>query len=141
MKKYKKIGYAMFGTIAIFIMGFLVSTTLPLTVQGASADNLTTYQTAASSSAVIVGPQQNIRIVATSSLRNYLYVANDTGVSAVFCKADQDKEAVLSQGIKLATSTSNFYEFTSSRGNLYVGAVRCTASASTTLILTEYRRP
>lgn len=95
---------------------------------------------AASSSAVQVGPQENVRVVATSTNRSYLYLANDNISSGVpiYCKADGDKEAGLNQGIKLATTTSGFYEFSPEKGNAYYGSIRCTASASSTLTITSY---
>lgn len=94
--------------------------------------------TAATSSAVAVGPDEDIQIVASSS-RSYLYIANDTGVGDVYCKADGDKAAALNEGIKISTSTAQFYEFFIEK-NPYDGAVRCMATASTTLVVTEFRR-
>ena len=95
---------------------------------------------AASSTAVEVGPDENVQVIASSSRRSYLYIASDELIIdiPVYCRADGDKLAAVNQGIKLSTTTSMVYEFTEDRGNMYGGAVRCTSAASSTLLVHEY---
>lgn len=87
---------------------------------------------------VQVGPQQNIRVVATTTNRNFLRLENDTLAADVYCSADGDKIAVSGEGIKLSSSTpgSPFFEFDESLP--YDGSVRCTAVASTSVSIVEY---
>ena len=131
-------------TALVVVLGFIFVPQLKDKTLGGSAVNVPTFESAATSSAVTVGPQQNIQIVATTSSRSYLLLTNGsastTDSHAIFCRADYDKAAVANQGIKLSSTTGMTYEFTADKGNLYVGAVRCTAAASTTLLLHEYKQ-
>lgn len=122
---------------------------------GGVVSNVPTFMSAASSSAIIVGPDNSVQVVATSSKRNYLLLTDEafntvtaaTSSSSnndIYCRADQDQQSTVNQGIRLsgtATSSTSSYEFTADRGNLYTGAVRCSAKASTTLGILEYRTP
>lgn len=139
--------------LSIYSIGFILAITL-IVISGlfsgkeagaATADIQTTFQSAATSSAITVGPQQNIQVVASSSLRTYLYISNEatsSGSSNIYCNPNADKPAGLGTGIKLGTSTTQtYYEFASYRGNLYVGGLRCTSAASTTMTVVEFRRP
>lgn len=96
--------------------------------------------TANLSSNIVVGPQEMIQVAATSS-RTYLFLENSTGTADVWCMADGDAPATEGTGIRLASSTdltySRNYEWHIEK-NYYQGAVRCTASASTTINRLEY---
>lgn len=97
-----------------------------------------THELASTDSTDEVGPDENVQVVATTS-RSYLKITSEGGGNVpVYCKADADKEAVTSEGIKLATSTSMSHEWAGDKGNLYRGGVRCTATASTTILISEY---
>ncbi len=107
--------------------------------QGGSITNAPTYKDNNVSNNVEIGPQEDNRLVATTSRRSYLLITSEgNGNVPVYCEADADVAATASEGIKLSTTTSMAYEFTASRGNLYVGSVRCTATASTTVLVTEF---
>lgn len=98
--------------------------------------------TATTASIVTVGPQTDVQISATSS-RSYLLVERDNGVAAVYCNANGDRSAstTVTGGVsfKLSTSTGESYEIELDK-NGYDGALRCTATASTTLIVFELKR-
>ena len=98
--------------------------------------------TATTASIITVGPDTNVQISATSS-RSYLLVERDNSVAAVYCNANGDAYAstTVTGGVsfKLATTTGEKYEFDLDT-NSYDGAVRCTATASTTLIVFELKR-
>jgi hypothetical protein len=103
--------------------------------------NTPTYSNANTSSVVTVGPQENVRVVATTSRRSYLRLQAGTGIADAYCEAQADAPATSGEGIMIGTTTSatyNVYEFTADKGNLYTGSLRCTASASTTLLVTEF---
>lgn len=87
-----------------------------------------------------VGPDENVRVVASSTNRAYLSIQSDgNGNVPVYCEANGDNLAVSGEGIKLATSSNDMlYEFTSDKGNLFGGSLRCTATASTTLLIQQY---
>ena len=98
--------------------------------------------TANKSQRVTVGPQSNIQILASTS-RTYAMVTRDIGNAVVYCNANGDRFASTTAtggvSFKLSTSTGETYEF-GLENNPYDGAVRCTATASTTLIVFELKR-
>lgn len=86
-----------------------------------------------------VGPQENVRIVATSTNRVALTVmSTGSGDVPVYCEAAGDNDATSGEGIMLATSTSMIYEWTFDKGNLFGGALSCTATASTTVLIQQF---
>lgn len=106
---------------------------------GGAITNAPTYTDNNVSNNVEIGPDEDNRLVATTSRRSYLSVTSEgNGNVPVYCEANADAAATTQEGIKLATSTSMMYEFTANRGNLYVGSVRCTATASTTVLVVEF---
>lgn len=127
------------------VTGLVIESKRPIVVNVPENQNLSgvgasgpSYLVAATSSSVVVGPQQNIQIVATSSLRTYLEIMKDLGDVSVYCRGDNDMPAIVNNGIKISTSTDNFYVWSEKKGNNYVGGLRCTASASTTVLVTAY---
>lgn len=121
-------------------------------ILGGAIPNVPTFLSAATSSAIIVGPENSVQVVATSSRRSYLYLSltgfnsilnasTTVGFGDVFCRADSDNFSAMNIGIRLSASSTPFYEFTSSKGNLYTGGVRCSSRASTTISVTEYSTP
>lgn len=106
---------------------------------GGVVANTPTHTVASVSSTDEVGPQENVRVVATTSRRSYLLLTSEgDGNVPVYCEGDQDKAATSGEGVRLSTSTDMSFEFSADKGNLYVGSVRCTATASTTLLIVEY---
>lgn len=94
--------------------------------------------TASVSTTTVVGPGSP-QIVASSS-RSYLHVQRVTAEADVYCNANGDIAASATiASFKIGTTTGNSYEFTLEK-NPYDGAVRCYASASTTLIVYELKR-
>lgn len=127
-----------FATVTIVGLALaIVSFATPVTL-GGIVDNSPVLLNSATSSAIQVGPQQNVRVIATSTARSYLLLQkDDSNNTVIYCRADQDIAASVNQGIML-NATSTRYEFTYGSGNRYGGAVRCTAAASTTLLVTEF---
>lgn len=97
---------------------------------------------ASKSQRVTVGPQSNVQILATGT-RSYAQITRDTLNAAVYCNANGDRLAstTVTGGVsfKLSTSSGEVYEFGLEK-NPYDGAVRCTATASTTIIVFELKR-
>ena len=87
-----------------------------------------------------MGPDSNVQVLATTSDRAYAYFATGSGVSAVSCNGNGDQLANSSTAVtfKLSTTTGHVYEMYLEK-NPYNGAVRCTAAASTTIIVSEYK--
>ena len=114
---------------------------------GGLVSNSPTYTSANTSTGIEVGPQENVRVVATTSARSYLLLQHSGySIDPIFCEADSDKAATALQGIQLGAlaiagsgTTTTAYEFSGDKGNLYVGSIRCTATASTTLLITEFK--
>lgn len=127
------------GTLVFFAVAAIIS----FSFVPASSDAFGQYTlpavTASVSDTIEVGPQADVQIVASSS-RSYLYVAREDNVSPVYCNADGDNAAVIGGATSfiLATSTSNYYEMYLDK-NPYDGAIRCTAAASTTVVVLEYK--
>ena len=92
------------------------------------------------SSSVEIGPDEDNRVFASSTRRVYasLMVIEAPGISAVYCEANGDAAATSGEGILLASTTSRLYEFTSDKGNLFAGSLRCTATASTTVLIQQF---
>lgn len=90
---------------------------------------------------VTVGPQSNIQVLASSS-RSYARITRDTLNAAVYCNMNGDRHAstTVTGGVsfKLSTSSGETYEIYQEK-NPYDGAVRCTATASTTVIVHELK--
>lgn len=95
--------------------------------------------TAKKSQQVTVGPDSNIQVLATTTSRSYASIGRDNQIAAVYCTANGDIHAsAANASFKLATNTVNIHEIHLEK-NPYDGAVRCTASASTTLNVYELR--
>lgn len=97
--------------------------------------------TAKTNTIVTVGPDTNVQVLATTSDRAYAYFARENGVAAVYCNANGDQYAsttLPAVSFKLSTTSGEVYEMYLEK-NPYNGAVRCTASASTTIIVSEYK--
>ena len=91
------------------------------------------------SEAVTVGPDTNVQILASTS-RSYALITRDSVEAAVYCNANGDTQAsTTAASFKLSTSTGETYEIHVEK-NPYDGAVRCYASASTTLLVYELKR-
>ncbi len=97
---------------------------------------------ATKASIITVGPDTNIQISASSS-RAYMLIQRETPIASVYCNANGDRIAstTVAGGVsfKLSTSTGESYEFELDR-NGYDGAVRCTATASTSITVFELKR-
>ena len=126
--------------IGIIIIGGFVGMSLYLSPgSGGAINNGPTHLDNKVSNNVEIGPDEDNRLVATTSKRTYLSIMSEgDGGVPVYCEADADVAATAGEGIKLSTSTSMIYEFTANKGNLYVGSVRCTATASTTVLVQEF---
>lgn len=107
----------------------------------AQANSTFTYPnlTANKNTVVTVGPDTNVQILATTS-RAYANIAREGLVAAVYCNGNGDQAANASTAVtfKLSTTTGEVYEYFLEK-NPYDGAVRCTASASTTIIVSEIK--
>ena len=131
------------GAIVAFVViavtvGFLVSTLS----SDAQVGGTLPANTARHSDSVSVGPQEDIQVSASSSGRTYLALQYDTtsvGVD-VWCNADQDNAATVGEGVLIASTTDDGgkHVWSFATGNPYQGGVRCTASATTTILRTEY---
>lgn len=91
------------------------------------------------STAIDVGPDQDIQILATSSSRTYvsLMTAGEGG-AVVYCEANSDIAATSGEGVAIASTTALLYEWTSDKGNLFSGALRCTSTATSTMFVQQF---
>lgn len=106
-------------------------------ILGRTVTNAPTHTVAQSELTDECGPQENVQLVATTSKRSYLYVGKADGDGIIVSLgADNDNLAVVNEGAQVGSTTP--YEFSADKGNLYVGGVRCTASASTTVSVVQY---
>ena len=128
----------MIGIVAVALIGGYFTFTNNSSIGGVIT-NAPTYKDSNVSNNIDIGPDEDNRLVSTTSRRSYLLITSEgNGNVPVYCEASADVPATTQEGIKLSTSTSMMYEFTADRGNLYVGSVRCTATASTTVLVTEF---
>jgi len=90
---------------------------------------------------VTVGPDTNVQVLASSS-RSYALIQRDGSQAAVYCNGNGDAGASTTAtggtSFKLSTSTGESYEYHLEK-NPYSGAIRCTATASTSVIVYELR--
>jgi hypothetical protein len=124
--------------IVLVLCGLVATNNASISIGGQMAGE-PKFNVAATSSRMIVGPQSSTQVVATSSYRYFLYVANSNQVAGVYCRGDNDKKAFFNEGILIASTTQNYYEWSIHSGNLYKGGLQCVATASTTILVTEYR--
>lgn len=96
--------------------------------------------TANVSQQVIIGPSGTVQALATSSRTYALFTRDSSSTAEVYCTANGDASASTSTAsFRLGTTTSNVYEMHIEK-NPYDGAVRCYASASTTINVYELKR-
>ena len=128
--------------ISGMIIGALIVAAFTLSYMAqANGPFITSAITANQSLIVEVGPDTDVQVLASTS-RSYAMLSRDGQGSPVYCNADGDAVAstTLDQAsFKLSTSTGETYEFHIEK-NPYDGAVRCTATASTSVIVFELKR-
>lgn len=126
---------ALVAALALTLLAIMLVPALrPLPVQGSASDNLfTTIPTATS---VWVGKDISTLIVATSTGRSYLEIANISGATstaqALYCNVN-GKEAVLYSGLVVHASSSRLFNL----DGLYRGALYCkfpVASSTVTIL-------
>lgn len=134
------------SSLITFIVGLIAMALIAIGIQIQSADAggyiVSPALSASKAQRVTVGPQTNVQVLASTS-RSYAQITRDTLNAAVYCNANGDRYASTTAtgglSFKLSTSTGEVYEFGLEK-NPYDGAVRCTATASTTIIVYELKR-
>ena len=126
------------GIAGVIVGAIIVAAFALVSFSEANGPFVNSAITANVSTTTSVGPQTNIQILASSS-RSYAAITTDNPTIAVYCNANGDIAASATiASFKLGTTTP-MYEFSIEK-NPYDGAIRCHASASTTLIVYELKR-
>lgn len=117
--------------VLVATIGILYSLGIPAHESFGDSSYPNIFPTMSVVTGIAVGPQVSTRVLATSTARLYAYLSN-ASATAVECNLS-DASSTVTNGLAIGASGGSYHI---DQENLYTGSIQCSASASTTLLVT-----